>query len=383
MTKMPARSASMRNLLFAIIIASGLPAFAVSAPPSPDVFAGVSLKILNAAAPPGSGFQMQVTLTEPKPILIGSSVFGLSPRLSVRGVVLPASPDAAGAAVRTPNGLALRFVSPSGDFGLSTVAPIIAVTLAVSASTPLGATAPLTLDANASTWTGPLGLYPQEIKPGTFLAKHVLAITDVLPGGGLLPAGSTISVLGVGFERGAVVEIDGTTIVSATFVSATRVDAVTGTPLQLDGKKVSVRNPDHARSIYYSYLRAASLGTSRRPLLAATDAVYPVTPLTFAAFPAAAKSATSFVGLALQNPSAQAAQVTVQLRTAAGVTASRVLTIPARTEIAREVSELFSGIVPGPDAVIAVSASLPVQMLSLLGDETAGTVTPVLPTVSF
>jgi hypothetical protein len=375
MTTMRTGSASMRNLLFALV-------FALAFPSSAQVFAGVSLKILNAAAPPGSGFQMQVTLTEPKPILMGSSFFGLSPRLNVQGVVLPGNPDAAGAAVRTATGLALAFVSPSGTLGLSITAPIIAVALGVPASVPIGATAPLTLDP-ASTWTGPFGLYPQEIKDGTFVAKQVLAITDVLPGGGLLPAGSTVSVIGVGFEPGALVEIDGTTVSSATFVSATRVDAVIGTALQLDGKKVSVRNPDHTRSNYYSYLRAASLGTSRRTLLAATDAVYPVKPLSFAAFPAAAKTRTSFVGLALQNPSALPAQVKVQLRSATAVIASTVLTLPPRTEIAREASELFSGTVPGANAVIAVTASVPVQMLSLLGDETAGTVTPVLPTVSF
>ena len=370
-------SVPSRGIAAALLLAAAFPAAA-------DVFTGVSLKILNEAAPPGGTIQLKVTVTEPKPIIISGSALSYGSALGmVMGIVLPGNPDAAGAAVLGPNGLVLRTVSPSGTFGLSTALPIIAVTIAVPATTPVGATAPLTLDPGASSWLGPLGFYPQAIKQGSFTAQGTLSINDVIPGGGFLPAGSIISVVGLGFQPGALVEVDGVEIASTTFVDSTRLDAVNAAGMQLDGKRVTVRNPDRTRTSYFSYLRATSLGESARPLLAATEAVYPVPPLSGALFPAAALGPGSFVGLALQNPGAAPSQVAVTLRSAAGVVASTAFTLPPRTELSRAASELFSGVVPGPDTLLVVTATAPVQMLGLLVDESAGSVAPVLPLLSF
>jgi hypothetical protein len=348
--------------------------------------ADVALKVLDAAAPPGGTIQMQVSLTEGKPIIIDKVRAGMPvPSIlgPVQGLVLPGSPDAAGAAVLGPNGFSVRVTSPSGTLGSGLDAPpILAVTVAVPVSTTLGATAALSITPD-SFLSGPTGLpYSQTAKSGTFTARNVLCVTNVVPGGGLLPAGSTSSIMGVGFQSGAKVTIDGVNIASTKFVSSTRIDVVNATASQFDGLKVSVTNPDSSRVIYYSYLRATSLGESAVPLLAATEPIYPAVALSSAVFPAAAPNASSVVGLALQNPSASTSLVTVQLRSASTLIASVVLTMPPRTELNREASELFSGVVPGPDAVISISASVPVQMLGLLGDLSAQTVTPVLPTVS-
>src|SRR2546425_11604478 len=96
-----------------------------------DSFAGVSLKVLDASAPPGGTIQLEVTITEPKPIATGSGLFSLDPAVfgSVMGVALydpnGALSDAAGTA--GPNGKPLkgRKTSPQSSFGATTAGPLL------------------------------------------------------------------------------------------------------------------------------------------------------------------------------------------------------------------------------------------------------------------
>jgi len=296
---------------------------------------------------------------------------------------LPADPTCAAVALQTPQGLDVRIAAPAGGiFGLNTTAPLLAITLGVPADAAVGTTAPLVLDP-ASQWFGPLGLYPEDIRNGVFTVGGAVSITNILPGGGFLPAGSTVSVIGLGFQPGAIVEIDGASVASTTFVSSNQIDVVTGVAMQLDNRRIVVRNPDLTRASYYSYLRATSLGESARPLLAASEAVYPVQPLSFGVVPAVPAAPATFAAVALQNPGPGTAQVTLTLQSATnGPLAASSLSLPPRTEISRDISEIFPGITPAADAVLAVSASSPVQLIGISGDEVAGTVVPVLPKLS-
>lgn len=354
-------------------------ALALSGPAFADAFTGVSLKVLNETVPPGGFVQMKVSVTEPAPIIIGMA--GVKTSLAVQGLLLPGAPDSAGVGViGAGNSLAVRITSPAGTLGMSTAAPALVVTMAVPATASPGTAFPLNLDPNASFWVDPSGnLYPQQIKEGTLHVGGAVNITDVLPGGGFLPAGSAISVVGLGFQPGAIVEIDGVSVTSSTWISANRVDAVTGVAAQLDGRRVTVRNPDFTRTSYFSYLRAASLGESARPLLAAAEPIYPVKPLSSGFFNTPTPAPGVFLGVAVQNPGPATSAVSVELWSAGSVIASASLTLPPRTEIEREASELFTGVVPPAGSFLRVTASSPVQMLGLLGNETDGSVKPVLP----
>jgi len=342
-----------------------------------------SLRVRDQFAPPGGAYQMVVDLTEPMPIVIGRGLAKPSSFTFTLGVLLPADPTCAAVALQTPQGLDVRIAAPAGgSFGLNTTAPLLAITLGVPADAAVGTTAPLVLDP-ASQWFGPLGLYPEDIRNGVFTVGGAVSITNILPGGGFLPAGSTVSVIGLGFQPGAIVEIDGASVASTTFVSSNQIDVVTGVAMQLDNRRIVVRNPDLTRASYYSYLRATSLGESARPLLAASEAVYPVQPLSFGVVPAVPAAPATFAAVALQNPGPGTAQVTLTLQSAAsGPLAASTLSLPPRTEISRDISEIFPGITPAADAVLAVSASSPVQLIGISGDEVAGTVVPVLPKLS-
>ena len=357
---------------------------------TPSAFTGVSLKVLNASSPPGGTMQMAVEVTEPIPIVIGSALIQLDTAVlgPVMGVALygpaGAQSDAAGTALVSGNLLRVRTVSPSSTFGTSTAAPILAVTMGVSASALPGTQASLVLDPATSFWLDPSGApYAQQVKNGTFVVGGTVSIDDVVPGAGLLPAGSTVVVRGFGFQPGALVEVDGVSVDSTVVVSDRQVNVTIGVAADLYGRRVRVRNPDLSRAAYRAYLRSAWLGRSARALLADTDPLFSPQAFTGAIF-SASPGAGQFFGLALQNPAAAPADSTIELRAGDGTSiASAAVTLPARTRMSREVSELFPGHSIPAGGSLVVRSSSPVQMLGILGDETAGTVEPVLAALAF
>ena len=302
-----------------------------------------SIALGDTALPAGSiqlyGYAI---INDPTPIIIdipslgGGTAFG-----PVQGVTLPAAPTAAGTAVTAGSTLVIRTVSPSAT------------------QDPVGTMASLTLES---------------VVGGT------VSITDVLPGGGFVPAGSLVAVVGIGFQPGAGVLIDGIAVASASWMDSSVIEVVTAADTQLDGRTVSVLNPDGTGADYLSYLRATDLGKSARPLLAATEAIFPVQPLSSAVF--VAPSSGTFFGLALQNPQPADSIVSIELWGAGSVVGSASLALPPRTKISREVSELFPGVVPGAGSFFQLTATVPVQMLGLSGNEIDGSVMPVLPALA-
>jgi hypothetical protein len=357
---------------------------------APEPVGALSLRILDASAPPGGTIQLVASLTEPHPVvraLMSIAPTTTSPTLlTIKGIALfgpLAAMDIAGAAVVTGAAVSLRTTAPAADFGTQLGEPLLAIALGVSPDALVGTTGTLALDPAASLFVDPAGQpYPQVVKNGRFVVGGTMSIDDVVSGFGLLPAGSVVTIRGVGFQPGALVEISGVAVSAATFVSPTELQVTLGAPVDMYGREVVVKNPDLTRARYYGYLRATPLAASARPLLAAT---YPIFSrrLATAAVLAAVEAPGEFAALALQNPGPGAADVTVELRSAAaGVLATAALALPPRAKIAREVGELFPGVPVPADASLAVTASAPLQILGLRGDDAAGTVDPVLPSAT-
>jgi hypothetical protein len=360
--------------------------------------------IICPRVPPGGSIQLKVRIIDPTPIIIDPTPIIIDPTPiiidptpiivdptpiivdlsgpgfgAVAGVTLLGAPNTAGTAVIFGNSLVTRTVSPAATPGLSSD-PMIAVTIAVPDQAPVGTTASLTLDSAAPSGLDPLGNFCMPNLVDWSMAKGAVSITDVLPGGGFLPAGSLVAVAGIGFQPQAQVLIDGVSLASTSWVDSSRIEVVTAVETQLDGRMVSVTNPDLTGATYYSYLRATDLGKSARPLLAATEAIFPVQPRSTAVF--AAPTSGTFFGLALQNPEPADSIVSVDLLDAGSVVASASLALPPRTKVSREVSELFPGVIPSTGSAFELTATVPVQMLGLSGNETDGSVTPVLPALA-
>jgi len=336
-------------------------------------------RIICLRVPPGGSIQLKVRMNSPTPIIVDlvRPDFG-----RVQGVTVLGAPDTAGTAVIDGNSLAIRTVSPPATPGPSSD-PMIAVTIAVRDQAPAGTTDSLSPDSAAPSGVDSLGNYcmPSLIvdRVGA-MAKGAVSITDVVPGGGFLPAGSLVAVVGMGFQPEAQVLIDGVSIASTSWVDSSRIEVVTAVETQLDGRIVSVTNPDLTDATYFSYLRTTDLGKSARPLLAATEAIFPVQPRSSAVF--AAPTSGTFFGLALQNPDPAASIVSVDLLDAGSVVASASLALPPQTKVSREVSELFPGVIPNAGSFFQLTATVPVQMLGLSGNENDGSVTPVLPALA-
>ena len=379
------RASSIREL-FRVLALCGTAGLLLTASSGTDPTNSLSLKILDASAPPGGTIQLSVTVTEPKPIITARAAVSSAPALlrpAVGLALYSSSGDVAGAAVVRGNQLSVRGTSPSGGLGMATV-PLLMATIGVRPDAPVGAQGILALDPSSSLWIDPNGQpYPQQVKPGTFRVGGTVSISDVFPGTGMLPAGSTVVVRGIGFQPGAQIDIDSVHVASTVIVNSTEADLTIADAADLYGRRVRVRNPDQSQAMYYAYLRAASLGQSTRSLLAATMPIFTPQTLSGAYFTNTAAPG-QFLALALQNPGAAPADVTVELRSSSqGLIASTVVTLPPRTKMAREVSELFSGATAPADGFLAVRSSAPVQMLGLVGDDAAGTVDPLLPALPF
>ena len=145
-----------------------------------------------------------------------------------------------------------------------------------------------------------------------------------------------------------------------------------------------VQNPDKSSDTYYSYLRGVSMGTSTRPLLAQTVPAFSTNTVFEALVPPTISpmvNADYFTALALQNPSAAAANVTIETHSGSGaVTGSTSVVLSSGSRIAREVSEWFGSVLPS-GAYLRVVCDQPVQMLGLLGNDRTGIVLPVSPVV--
>jgi hypothetical protein len=360
--------ARLSDLFVAAVFALTVPSIALAA--------SICLPLLDAA---GDSINCEVSVNpdDPTPIIIDLPPVGDGADLgAVQQVTLSGAPDAAGTAVIYGNSLVIRMVSPPATLGLSS-APVIAVTVAVPDQGPAGTTASLPPAPAASALLAPFGAPCDQVTP---LAQGTVSVTGVLPDGGVLPAGSLVAVVGIGFQPDAQVLIDGVAIASTSWVDSSRIEVVTAADAQLDGRRVDVSNPDGTGASYSSQLRFTDLGKSATPLLATTEAIFPVTTQSRALV--AAPTRGTFFALALQNPQPVESIVSVELWDTGLLVASASLALPPLTKVSREVSELFAGVIPGAGSFFRLTATVPVQVLGLSGDENEGSVTPVLPALA-
>ena len=359
----------------AALIAIGL---TLTASIQAQVFNGVSLKISNETVPAGGVLQMKLFLTEPKPIVKGSSRATINSSLitGIRGAYLyDPSGTTSGVAVLDSGGIRVSFTSPHGTLGTAVDYPLLTLALNLRSDLSVGSTAPLSLDLSSSFFSDALGNpYPQELNPGKLTVGGTLSVSNVVPGGGAVPAGGTVSIIGTGFEPTARLAINEVALSSYRVLSPTRIDAQLAAPATLDSKRVRVRTSE-GTTTYYSYLRTTFLGKSSRPLLQASEPIFAGQTFTLGSL-IVKQGGSIFSGLALQNPSTIQAVARVSLFTAQGALIARTsVTLPASTKHVRDVLELFPG--AQPNDIVQITSNSPIQMLGLLADNSAGVVAPV------
>jgi hypothetical protein len=349
-------------------------------------FAGVELTIPDETVPPGGMLQLKMQITEPQPILKGGQRTRYLGKMlgSPQGFALfSPSGDASGTAVLSKGEAQFSLSSPLFDMGQNIDYPIITIAIPVKATAIAGQTAPLTLDPGLSQWIDPNGQnYPVLLTNGILTVGGTLSISNIVPGGGLVPAGTKISILGVGFQPNSKVQVNEAIVAKWTYVNSTEIDVTLTTDMNMTSRRIRVTNPaTNERATYYSYQRTAPVGKSKHPLIAATVPLFSQSTWSLAYFKPVLNG-SQFTGLAVQNETTTPATVRLQLFAANGsLLATHSLKIAANRRLTRDVAEFFAGVVPGTGTSLKVTVRTgpPIQLLGLLGDDLLGTVDPVDP----
>jgi hypothetical protein len=334
--------------------------------------------VSSETVPAGGTVQVKFSLTEPHPISSSGAGYALA-GMTVDGVAVwsPAG-DAGGVGVVKNGSLYIAAISPSGSLGTGLDYPFLTITSDIPATLKTGTSFPLTWssDSSISTSAGPMIL---SMKPGKLVVGGSISIHGVYPGGGTWPAGTLVKILGTGFKS--------TTRLTAQFktssvavVSANEIDITLKELTTLDAQKVTVTNSDGSTDSYFSYLRGVLVRQPTRSLLRNSEPAFPLQTHAIASLVAPTLSASQFAGLALQNPNPGPLVVTFELDSASGGSQVTSVTLPSGTRLVDDLSSLLNGAVVSAGDTVRLTSTAPVQILGLLGDESAVTVTPFFPT---
>lgn len=340
----------------------------------------VSLHIPNEMAPPGGLVQMKFMVTEPTPISTGKPGMAFDPTIfdGVFGIELfNPTGDVNGIATIKDGRIELQYITSTGPSG--TDYPIMTVALHIRPDAAVGTQMPFNLDASSTWILGPRGAAtPKPQPPATITVGGTISIVNVVPGGGSLPAGTVVSIRGMGFGPETQVQLNNLTASSIEVVSPEEIRFALAAPTDLTGKKIQVVNPDGSQDTYFCYLRGIPMGQSKHPLLATAVPIFSSVTHSFAAFaPVAKASASQFTGIAVQNPNLQPVTATVSLYSSANVLAgSSTITLPSGYRITREISELTAGVAPQFGSYLVISATAPVQVFGFTADTATGLFSP-------
>jgi hypothetical protein len=283
--------------------------------------------------------------------------------------------DVDGVALIGPSMISIESITSTGTQGSDY--PIMIVSLQVQPAIAVGTKFLFSLDPS-STWTlGLLGTATMRpILPATITVGGSISITNVVPGGGVQPAGTVVDIQGIGFQPDTQVQLSDIKTSSVTVVGPQDIQVVLAEPTQMTGKKIEVNNPDGSRDTYFSYMRGIPLGSSNEPLLASALPIFSSVTYSQAVFASAASSISQFSGIAVQNPNLTAANVTFTLFSSTGAPlGSSTIVIPFGNRLMRELSEL-TGATPTAGSYVTVSSDVPVEMFAFLGDNANQSVVP-------
>jgi hypothetical protein len=257
------------------------------------------------------------------------------------------------------------------------------MSIPVKANAQRGQTGDLVLDPSVSQWLDKAGQnYTVTLINGIFTVGGTLSISDVVPGGGVVPAGTKIAILGIGFQPDSKVQVNGddTILATQTYVSANEIDVTLNTDMNMTSRRIRVTNPStNERDIYYSYARTAPIGKSKHALVEATVPLFAQTTWKLAYFKPVLNG-SQFTGLAVQNATTNPAKVKLQLFSSGGtLLKTKSLKLTTYKRISRDLAEFFFPVVPVTGTTVKVTSPVPVQLLGLLGDDVLGTMDPVDP----
>jgi hypothetical protein len=287
--------------------------------------------------------------------------------------------DVSGVATRNGSHVQIAYTSTSGPIGNDY--PIMTLSLKVRPDAVPGQQSQFFFDPS-SLWTlfgqGVTGFKP--VPPALITVGGSISITGVVPGGGMLPTGTTVSVRGIGFQPKTQLQTNAK-IGPIQFVSPNEIQFTVAEPTEMTGKRIQVVNPDGSKDLYYSYLRGVLAFESAKPLLQRSEPAFSARSYASGALgPLTLDTGGEYSALALQSSSLGSVEVDLWLFGQAGfLLGHSARTLDSGGRMFAEVSELLDGALPENGSWVVVSASKPIQMFSLVARENEGATTPSLP----
>ena len=216
----------------------------------------LKLRIPGETAPAGATVQMKVLTTEATPISGGRPGFAMDSMFDAAAGFSIAAPDGevAGAAIVDGPHVQIFY---TGTSLLSASYPIVTVVLGIRADAAPGNKALFTLD-QSSVWnystTGPVAA---KISPATVTVagEAGIAVSDVVPGEGVWPAGTIVSVRGVGFTSGkTALRVNAAGVKTFTVVSPSEIQFALTQATEMRGLRITVQGSINS-STYYVHAR--------------------------------------------------------------------------------------------------------------------------------
>jgi hypothetical protein len=213
--------------------------------------APLTLQISSETAPPGGYAQFKVAPTTPTLIGSGGLIIQFDPAVfqSITSVsVLSADGDELGVVYVKNLTVTVQFYSITLSLGQLPGIPMVLVTAQVLPTAAPGAIGTVTA-TSGQTFVYPIFGFTATVNPGTITIGGAVSVSGVTPGVGLLPSGARLVINGTGFSSATPVTIDGVSLASTKFVSATEIDATLGGQTEVAGKHLHVGGGDYVIGI--------------------------------------------------------------------------------------------------------------------------------------
>ena len=244
---------------------------------------------------------------------------------------------------------------------------------------PTGTKIPINFNS-ATIFNGP-GLQPYAylVKDGTLTIGGSVSVTNVIPGGGVLPAGTTVRILGTGFNTTTELKPDTLLISNFRYISPNEVRFEMAQSGDITAQRLILKNrSNNDEATYYSYLRPVRAGASARALLNGADPMFQPATFTSAAPTVPEALAGGYAGLSILNGTLASTSVNMYLVSAGGaVLASASQVLGGGGRYTRSLDEVFIPAAPAGSSVRIVSSG-PVQVLGLIGNDLQQNVTAFL-----
>jgi uncharacterized protein (TIGR03437 family) len=236
----------------------------------------LQLQISNETAPPAGWAQIKVFATKPSLIGAGSVSISLDPTVfgsPTDASVFSANGDAVGIGKFNSSTIVVDFAASPGPPRSSSIGqlaglPILVITVPILSTAVPGTTVAIAgktsnpglplpwVDANGN---------PVTILSGSLTVGGRLSIEKVVPGGGYLPAGTEISIHGIGFSASTALSAEAVTISEARVISPQEIRFTLRAPAELTAKKIVLQDTDGAETAFFSSLQPTEIQGQANP----------------------------------------------------------------------------------------------------------------------